>query len=319
MNCEEVAELLSPYQDRELTPEEAAAIAGHLEDCPECAKRSTIFGQLSQVIKHWEGVKSSEEARRELIRKVRESDRQGGTGRKAGPLATTILGFLAAGLLGAGVVALIFSLSGGDGDGKNGENGPENGVKMSAAARLTAVTGRVEVVHQGAPVDVRGPREVAAGREIRCTRGSAAQVEIPAAKEPRTRLVLRGVGGPGSLRLAAEGLKLGGGRLVFHLSARSDGSLEPLAAAGSWTVMVSSEGTGTVGLVELGDDGSVRLAVLGGSASLTSGPGAAGLPVKAGTQISVDAGGKLSGPDEIKDRTEFELLAGKGESHGADD
>ena len=78
----------------------------------------------------------------------------------------------------------------------------DGGGRRAAAAGCTCVRGRGEVVEDGAPVHVRGPRELYAGQEVRCTRGSAAQIELPAGGPVRVRLVLRG---PGKLRLVGRG------------------------------------------------------------------------------------------------------------------
>jgi len=290
LDCAEVRELLSPYLDRELTVEEMTAIAEHLEDCKDCAEQSTIFGQLSRVIKHWEGIRASEETRRELVEKVRRVSTRARAKRTL-PLA--LLALLAGALLLGGTAALVVWLL--------GQREP-SGDDRPAAAECVETAGRVEVVHGGAPVYVRGRRKLYAGQELRCNRGSAAQVEIPAAKDPRLRLVLRG---PGRLRFAEGPPTLLEGKLVFHLKATmGDGPGYPMKA-GRWTVLLPMDHNPAVGMIELTPEGGIRVAMLEGSVQL----GAKGPRVKAGTEVTMDSGGKLSPPKRIADPKAFDLLA----------
>lgn len=289
MDCAEVKELLSPYLDRELTVEEMTAIAEHLEDCRDCAEQSTIFGQLSRVIKHWEGIRASEETRRELVEKVRRVSTRARAKRTL-PLA--LLALLAGALLLGGTAALVVWLL--------GQREP-SGDDRPAAAECVQTAGRVEVVQGGAPVYVRGRRKLYAGQELRCNRGSAAQVEIPAAKDPWLRLVLRG---PGRLRFAEGPPTLLEGRLIFRRAATmADGQGYPIAA-GRWTVMLPMTHSETVGMIELTPEGGIRVGVLEGSVRL----GAGGPEVKAGTEVTMDSGGTLSPPKKIGNPRDFDLL-----------
>ncbi len=38
LNCDDMAERLYPYLDRELSPEEMVAVKRHLQDCPPCRR-----------------------------------------------------------------------------------------------------------------------------------------------------------------------------------------------------------------------------------------------------------------------------------------
>ncbi len=293
MDCEEARELLSPYLDRELTPEEMTAIAEHLEDCKDCAEQSTIFGQLSRIVKHWEGIRSPEETRRELVEKMRRAGTRK-EGKKTLPLV--LLALLAGALLLGGAAALVVWLL--------GRGGP-SGDGRTVAAECVQTEGRVEVVvEDGARVGVEGRRRLYAGQKLVCGRGSAAQVEIPAAKDPRLRLVLRG---PGQIEINQPTPSLLEGKLVFHLKATmADGSGYPMKAgeAGRWTVVLPRDHNPTVGMIELTPEGGIRVAMLKGSVRLGTG----GLEVKAGTEVTMDSGGTLSPPGKISNPQDFDLL-----------
>jgi anti-sigma factor (TIGR02949 family) len=292
LDCEEVRELLSPYQDRELTPDEMTAIAEHLERCPDCMHKSTIFGQLSKIIKHWEGIKASEDAKAHLLDRVRRLSTRTQT-KKTLPLLLLLI--LAGALVLGGAAALIpWFLSEGEGD------GPER----TAVASCVHKDGRVEVVTDGAPVRVEGRRTLHAGQELRCNLGAAAQLTWPAGGKTRATFVLRG---PAKLVLANEStLRLRHrGTLVFHLPAGGVLAELPVVLADRWKIVLPPGNA--VGLVELTGEGGIRVAMLEGSVRLGEG----GPRVTAGTVITMDKGGALGTPKEITDRAAFELLVGK--------
>ena len=291
MNCEEVKELLSAFQDRELSVEEMTGIQEHLQDCADCAAKSNVITNLSRIVKHWEGVKASETARRKLLDKAVSG--QLSPGRSVSPALLWILGMLTAALLGGGIVALgyWYANRGGPVEGARGGRGP------APLAACVAVEGRVELVQPGGErLDVRGRRDLSAGQEIFCDSGSAAQIELTAGKSPAL-VVLRG---SGSLRILRGEVMLKGGTLVFRVPPGA--SLT--AAVGSWKVEVSG---GTTGLAERKSDGGVRLAVLGGGARLTSG-GDGGLSVGPGREIVAHVDGRVDGPRELSDAGAFDML-----------
>jgi len=301
VNCDEIKELLSAFQDRELSAEEMSAIQEHLQGCKECAAKSNVLVGLSRVVKHWEGVKASETAKRRLLEKATAAGPA--QGRTVGPIALWILGLVAAALLGGGAVALVWWYLGRS---EPQASSTDGGRSSAAAAVCVAAEGRVELVQPGgARLDVRGRKDLAAGQELFCDSGSAAQVELAGGAQP-TSLVLRG---SGSFKLMPEQIQLQGGTLVFRVPAGA-ASVQTITA-GDWRVeLPAAEG---VGLVELGRDGRVRLAVLKGSAKLTSG-GSAGRSVTAGQEVVVYSDGRLEGPRDFADKAAFELLrpAGKG-------
>ena len=303
MNCEEVKDLLSAFQDRELEPGEMTAVEEHLKNCPECATQSTMLTNLSRIVQHWEGVRASERVKHELVEKVHRGP-AGAAGRAAGPVALALLGLLAAALLGAGIVALALWYA----DRDQSEGPAPESRRTPPAAACVAVTGRVELVQpDGAVVDVRPPRELFPGQELRCDNGSAAQLELPM-KPSGAALLLRG---RGSVKFLPDETRLNGGTLVFHVPAlkvppNAATTRIPIAiSAGVWKVMIPYA---AVGLVELAKDGSVRLAVKTGEARLTDAGGKGGLGVAAGKEIAVDAGGQMSPPRPVANPSEFDLL-----------
>jgi anti-sigma factor (TIGR02949 family) len=290
LNCEEVRDLLSPYLDRELTSEEMTAIAEHLESCPDCMHKSTVFGQLSRIIKHWEGIKASEENRQRLMEQVRRADAE----RRRGKLLPVfILVLLAAALLTGGTAALVVWLAGGGGEEGSGSE------ERQVLAECVHKAGRVEVVTDGARVLVRGPRALRAGQAVSCQLGAAAQLRWPARGVARTDFLLHG---PAEMVLNDENTLIieEQGRLVFHVQT---GALPPRVAAGRWTVVLS--GGPAVGLVELAAGGGIRVAMLKGEVRLGEG----GPRIRAGTELTMDAGGALGAPRTVSDPAEFELLA----------
>jgi hypothetical protein len=292
LNCQEVRELLSPYLDRELTGQEMTDIAVHLEGCKDCMEQSTVFGQLSRVIKHWEGIQATEKIKHQLMEQVRSAEEKHRDGRRTLPLA--LLALLAGALLVGGAAALLVYFMERAPRGAPDEGRPE-------AGECTRTEGRAELVDGGVPVRLEAPRKLRIGQEVRCSLGAAAQIEGRADAEGRRwRAVLHG---PGSL-LLGEGLpELVEGRLVLHPAA---GAGEQLLKVGRWTVVLPAEDRATAVLVELLADGGLRLAVQSGSARI----GAGGPLVAAGTEVTMDAGGVLSAPKPVADPKIFALLTG---------
>jgi len=50
-DCRETFRRLDDYLDRELTPEEAQAVAGHLERCAKCAEEFDVEEDLLEMLK----------------------------------------------------------------------------------------------------------------------------------------------------------------------------------------------------------------------------------------------------------------------------
>jgi anti-sigma factor (TIGR02949 family) len=288
VNCDEAKELLSPFLDRELTEGEMTAVAAHLEQCPHCTEHSTLFSQLSRVLKHWEGVRASEEARRALAERIRSAGAPDAPSRRTLPMA--ILALLAGALLAGGGGALVVYLL---------RQQSDTPPPRPAVARCVATAGRVEVVTDGIPVQILGERDLFAGQELRCNLGGAAQLELPG--RAQARLLLRGTG---RLTLGGDGLRLGEGALTFHIPAGI--SPPPRFLAGRWAIEPGPDGA--VALVQISGDASVRLAVLSGSARLAGGGGSAGIPVAGGSEVMLGAGGELQPPRQVTDPREFDLI-----------
>jgi anti-sigma factor (TIGR02949 family) len=295
LNCDEVRELLSPYQDRELTPDEMTAIAEHLESCPDCMHKSTILGQLSKVIKHWEGIKASELARQKLLEQVRRVSVRASAA-KSVPLA--LLALLAGALLVGGGAALVVWLLQGC-----RERVGDEVVEAPPAAVLVHKVNKVEVVIAGAPVLVAGRRDLMAGQELRCALGAAAQLESPPGETPRWRAVLHG---PAEY-LVGDGLV--SGKLVVHLDAATGGGSAFKLKAGRWSLVLPATRPASVGLIELRTDGSVRAAMLQGGARL----GDKGPEIHEGQEVTMEPGGRLLPPKPVTDPEAFDLLTGAGQ------
>lgn len=100
-------ELLSPYNDRELSRRELTEVEDHLRTCKDCAFQSTMITNLKHALGYWEGVAPSER----FHEKVMESVRTSPTPRRFFLPWKETLGALAA-ALGAGCVALVIWLAG---------------------------------------------------------------------------------------------------------------------------------------------------------------------------------------------------------------
>ena len=297
MDCEEVRDLLSPYLDRELTGDEMTSIARHLENCPDCMNKSTIFSQLSRIIQHWEGIKASEDAKAALARKIR--DASSGTERRR-PFPVAVLLLLAGALfIGGGAALLVWMMQG------------RSGGEYPAAVSCERVAGRVEIIDAGGNgnLEAKAGRRLSAGQKLRCRLGSAVQLVLPGAG--RTRFVLRG---PGTLEIGKDSVRLEAGRLTFHYRELPADAVRAVIRAGSFSVRPRGL---TVGLTSISGDGTVRLAVKEGEARLLSSSGTGGISVKAGYEISIRPGGGLSAPVKISAGEEFGLL-GSPVSAGAD-
>jgi anti-sigma factor (TIGR02949 family) len=292
LNCEEVRELLSPYLDRELTSDEMTDIAGHLEECPDCMHKSTVFGQLSRVVKHWEGIKASEEAKRKLMEKVRRaSTRQ--QARKTLPVMLLLL--LAGALLLGATAALVVWLL---------DRGETATVTRTAVASCRHQVNRVEVVTGGAKVLITARRKLYKDQALLCNLGAAAQLRWPAGGQLRSTFVLRG---PARLKLTDETtLTLETqGTLVFHTRA---GGSSLRVVADRWKVVLPD--AEAIGLVELTADNGIRVAMLTGSVRLGEG----GPRVNSGTEVAMDSGGTLSAPKQVTDKAAFDLLLTEAEN-----
>ncbi|MHC4914028.1 MAG: anti-sigma factor [Planctomycetota bacterium] len=292
MDCDEVRELLSPYLDRELTPDEMTRIAEHLESCPDCMHKSTIFGQLSKVIKHWEGIQASEEARRKLVERVRTMSTRDGL-RRTFPVALLVL--LAGALLIGGATALAVWVLRGTGEG--GGRGP-------AAVECVHKVNKAEVVVDGAPILIEGRRRIYPGQDLRCNLGAAVQIRWPAEGRAAANLVLRG---PGALKVVdASSFQLESGTLVFDVpAAPPSGGGGPRIRAGSWEITLPAGGCR--GLAELTPGGGLRVASRTGAIRL--GPG--GPEVLPGKERTIESGGALSPPKDVADPRIFDMLVGR--------
>lgn len=316
MNCQEVTELLSAYQDRELAPEEMTAIAEHLEHCPACSSRSSLMANLSQVLRHWEGVRATEQLRAAVIERARTSG-GGPRGSAAGPGARLFLAVLAAVLLAGGLAALAvwwhLADRGGSGAGTGSAPGERAPAPPAAVGTCLETAGRVEFSRPGSPpVEVRGRCPVLPRQLVKCWNGSAAQVELAPA-QPGAAAAEVMLKGPGEMRFLPEGLRLESGTLVFRVPA---GAALGVDLAGRWRLAASAGGpsaaSGAAGLVSLSPlDGRLRLAVLTGGAELAGPRGQGRLTVAAGQEIRIEPDGRIGPPQPVGDPAEFRMLSGE--------
>ena len=107
MDCNEVRELLSPYNDNELSEDELREVADHLATCRDCAFESTQIADLKQLIRRWDGVPGSQEFRAGVVGRAKEAG-----GPSSAGWAQLILAVIAGLLLAAGIVFLMLHLQG---------------------------------------------------------------------------------------------------------------------------------------------------------------------------------------------------------------
>lgn len=92
MNCEASQELLSPYLDGELAPDEHERTSAHLDGCEACRARLESYRALKHALARLPAREAPPEAVRVRIEAARQASRQG-----AGAHRTWLLASLAAG------------------------------------------------------------------------------------------------------------------------------------------------------------------------------------------------------------------------------
>ena len=74
ITCEQCRELLSDYVDREISAAEQASVEKHLATCNKCTTESVRMSGLKNIVRHWDGVRSSGEFRSKVVQQmIRES------------------------------------------------------------------------------------------------------------------------------------------------------------------------------------------------------------------------------------------------------
>ena len=335
MDCNEVRELLSPYNDRELSEDEARAITEHLATCRDCAFASGQIADLKRLIQNWEGVKGSREFRGAVVQRT-GPQRSGAPGR----IIQFALALLAAALLAAGVIFLVLYLQGrgvslgefldmirggeetapaerGErGEGAEGAEGaePETG-EAPGGLRLPGGLGRSlgDVTAAGLSgnvfiEDIGGKRRpLAAGEAALVGESGTTSADAVARLDVggRYRAV---VGRRSSVTIGTGSVRLRSGMMV--VTSAPAHALErgiTLAVAAFEIELAPGE---VKSIAELSPGGGVRLVLLRGSAEVRR-AGRLRARASAGQEIKVDATGRLSGPSLHRGGDELEGLEWK--------
>ena len=181
MDCTQVRELLSSFNDREATSEEKAAVEDHLRSCRECAFESTMIVGLKRLLGHWDGVRASQNFKADLMEKVQREP-------KRGPLSRVNwrpVGIGAAVIAGAAAVLIVMSLV------------------MPGAERIETGEARTAVAPPGAP-ESEGGAVTPAGSGMGDGSGPVAQVLLQ-----EGTLIIGRSGGADSLGSAGDVLAPG--------------------------------------------------------------------------------------------------------------
>ncbi|MBN1809833.1 MAG: zf-HC2 domain-containing protein [Planctomycetes bacterium] len=140
MDCSECKKLLSSYLDGELSDEESAAVAKHLEDCSECGRAMKEMQAVDHVTRqsvelNLPGKGFSEKVMREI------PSGKPGLSRWQGPIAFAVLALLTAGIL----LGIRHFRKGGGGPGPGQEKDLQHEIVMVTSAGETRLTTPVTV------------------------------------------------------------------------------------------------------------------------------------------------------------------------------
>lgn len=147
MNCTEVKEVLSSFNDHEAAPEEVRAVEEHLLSCKECAFESTMIVGMKRLLSHWDGVRASERFHADLLERVSREPRPGILSRVTWrPVGAG----LAAGAAAAAVAVVLWYVIPGSGDGSGAGVGKERSAIASQGGVTPPAAGRA--ADRGEPV-----------------------------------------------------------------------------------------------------------------------------------------------------------------------
>ncbi|MCX7804602.1 MAG: zf-HC2 domain-containing protein [Planctomycetota bacterium] len=102
LTCENVHDMLSAYNDGELSDEEMRAVGEHLSSCVACGAESTRIANLKRLMKYWEGIEPSPSFREKVVERTKREIE----GRRIIRVSKAVLAVIAVILLAAGAFFL---------------------------------------------------------------------------------------------------------------------------------------------------------------------------------------------------------------------
>jgi len=77
LTCQQVREMLSAFNDKELSDEEMRMVGEHIASCEKCSAESTQIAGLKKLMEHWEGVRASGAFEEKVLERVKaENERR---------------------------------------------------------------------------------------------------------------------------------------------------------------------------------------------------------------------------------------------------
>ncbi len=138
MDCSQIKEMLSSFNDREAGPEEVHAVKEHLHTCKECAFESTMIVGMKRLLGHWDGVRASQNFHADLMERVEREPKPGLLSRVHWRPVGIGVG---AGAAAAAVVAVLWFVIPGADRGTGAGTGEERTEEAGAAAAPAAPAG----------------------------------------------------------------------------------------------------------------------------------------------------------------------------------
>jgi hypothetical protein len=193
MNCTEVKEVLSSFNDHEATPEEVHAVEEHLLSCKDCAFESTMIVGMKRLLSHWDGVRASDRFHADLMERVGREPRPGILSRLTWRPVWTGLGAGAAAAVVAVVLWYVIPGSGdGDGTGVAEERSAVSapgGVTPPAAgpaedrgeplARVVVLQGTLRIGRSDGPESLGSVGDtLSSGDSVRISSNGAVEIEL---------------------------------------------------------------------------------------------------------------------------------------------
>jgi len=282
MDCAQVQELISSYNDRELPPDEMRLVEEHLGTCPECANASGMVANLSRLAKEWRGVEGSTSFHRRVMDASAKA-----------PAARRVTGAVLAGaaFLILVAAAAVFGLGpfGGAGDERDAE---------TSAANCPRVQGRAWVLPPGesatwtplAPGAALAPLS-----RVRLERGASAEFEIGGGADVALREMTEA-------EVKDSGLRFMEGKGAVAVKTFSTSSKDFILTGPGFEVAVAP---GSVAFVRPGAGGILHVSVLKGRAIMGREIVGGAHQVEAGTNLKRTILGEIEA-SPLTDETVFE-------------
>ncbi len=102
LTCEAVRDMLSAFNDEELSDEEMSAVGEHLSSCANCSAESTRIADLKRLMQYWNGISPSPSFREKVVERAQREIEH----RKMARVSKAVLAVLAVILLAAGAFFL---------------------------------------------------------------------------------------------------------------------------------------------------------------------------------------------------------------------